>query len=607
MKNEIFYDIIDNEINKLKPTFKKNEHLQKQDENGQKSFLFLIWFLKRYLPNCEISELEKFITEGNDDSSCDLIFSNTDQEGKEIYYVVQAKWFSKKNINKSNELSKEIKSCLTDFRIILSGKKESEVNKNFNIQYEKFLKHKRKNGKVKFLFLALCNGDVNLKEHIDDFISNLISFDLLDFNSLKQQYIELEFKGIKTHNPIETPYIPKSEFELKFEKNQVIYVDKPFKSNIFIIKPSQIYLMFDKFGQSLFYKNIRNPLTSSHFNEEIKNTVKNNPINFWYFNNGITAITDRIDDFHSDSDIVTINGIQVINGAQTVYSIYDSYKYADDETRKKMDHNALITFRVLESGGDDFDLKVTRYTNSQNPISERDFHANDEIQLNIQKEFLKNTNVWYETRRGEFRKKIKGVSVITNETFGQLYLAYFINDPFNAKQNRKLIFVSNKIKNNGLYEIIFNNETKYDNMYVAYLLHLLIDRKRKAIKSIIDKIDTNNLKNNEQDYLKYDFIQYANFEILALFKILLLHTNENANSINGKLITYFENNTLDKVEKQYQYISDFILSDLEKRKKDDSKIVNSVLFKSKEYYKSLKKDSEHSLITNKNNTSKLKL
>ncbi len=272
-----------------------------------------------------------------------------------------------------------------------------------------------------------------------------------------------------------------------------------------------------------------------------------------------------------------------------------------------MDHNALITFRVLESGGDDFDLKVTRYTNSQNPISERDFHANDEIQLNIQKEFLKNTNVWYETRRGEFRKKIKGVSVITNETFGQLYLAYFINDPFNAKQNRKLIFVSNKIKNNGLYEIIFNNETKYDNMYVAYLLHLLIDRKRKAIKSIIDKIDTNNLKNNEQDYLKYDFIQYANFEILALFKILLLHTNENANSINGKLITYFENNTLDKVEKQYQYISDFILSDLEKRKKDDSKIVNSVLFKSKEYYKSLKKDSEHSLITNKNNTSKLKL
>lgn len=607
MKNEIFYDIIDNEIDKLKSSFKKNKHLQKQDENGKKSFLFLIWFLKRYLPNCEISELEKFVTEGNDDSSCDLIFSNTDQEGKEIYYVVQAKWFSKKNISKSNELNKEIKSCLSDFRIILSGKKGSIVNQNFNIQYDKFLKHKRKNGKVKFLFLALCNGEVNLKEHIDDFISNLISFDLLDFNSLKQQYIEIEYKGVKTHNPIETPYIPKSEFELKFEKNQIIYIDKPFKSNIFIIKPSQIYLMFDKYGQSLFYKNIRNPLISSTFNEEIKNTVKNNPINFWYFNNGITAITDKIDDFHDDSDIVTINGIQVINGAQTVYSIYDSYKYADDETRKRMDNNALITFRVLESGGDDFDLKVTRYTNSQNPISERDFHANDEIQSKIQNEFLKHSNVWYETRRGEFRKRIKGISVITNETFGQLYLAYYINDPFNAKQNRKLIFVSNKIRNNGLYEIIFNDETKYDNMYVAYLLHLLIDRNRKKIKSIIDKIDTNNLKDGEEGYLKYDFVQYANFEVLALFKILLIHVNENTNSINGKLISYFDKETLEKIETQYKYILDFILSDLTQRKKEDSKIVNSVIFKSKDYYKSLKKSFEQNFEIEKNKVSKFKL
>ena len=140
-----------------------------------------------------------------------------------------------------------------------------------------------------------------------------------------------------------------------------------------------------------------------------------------------------IRDSHKDSTKVKISGIQVINGAQTVYSIYQSYKFANDEIRAKMDQNALITLRIVESGGDDFDLKVTRYTNSQNPISERDFHSNDEVQKRIQNDFFKNTNVWYETRRGEFRKKIKGISVLTNELLGQLYLAYFINDPFNAK------------------------------------------------------------------------------------------------------------------------------------------------------------------------------
>jgi len=608
MRNEIFYDIIDTEINKLSVPFKNNPHLKKQDENGKKSFLFLLWFLNRYLPNCDLSELETFITEGNDDSSCDLIFTNKDQTGKEVFYVVQAKWFAKQNINKAKEITKEVKACLSDFRLILSGKKESEHNLQFNTQYQKFLTHKKNNGKIKFIFLALCNGEINIKEHIDDFISNLVSFELIDFYKLKEQYIEIEYKGVKTHNPIETPYIPKSEFELEFEKNQVIYIDKPFQSNIFIIKPKEIYLLFDKYGQSLFYKNIRNPLPSSLFNEEIRNTVTNNPINFWYFNNGITAITDKIDDFHKDSTKVKISGIQVINGAQTVYSIYESYKFANDEIRAKMDQNALITLRIVESGGADFDLKVTRYTNSQNPISERDFHSNDDVQKNIQNDFFKYTNVWYETRRGEFRKKIKGISILTNELLGQLYLAYFINDPFNAKQSKKLLFVSKNIKPNGLYETIFNSVTNYEDMILSYYLNLLVDRKRKSFKSKINAIDTTKLKEDDLKLLEFDFIQYSNFEIIALFKVLFYKANEhNQNSINGKVITYFEKNTLEIIDECYRYISNFILFDLKKRKELDSKIVNSVIFKSKEYYPSLRDNFFKKMETEKEFLLKLKL
>ena len=295
MINERFYDIIDKEIDDLIKVFKNNSHLKKQNENGKKSFAFLLWFLKKYLPNHQLTEFEDLITEGNDDSSSDLIFTNTDQSGEEIYYVVQAKWFAKNNINNSNGISKEIKACLSDFNLILSGKKEpSEVNLNFNNQYQKFLDHKKNNGKVKFIFLALCKGDVDLHDYIDDFVNALVSFDLIDFFKLKTQYIEIEYKGIKTHNPIETPYIPKAEFDLNFEKEQVIYVNTPYQSNIFLVKPEEIYNLFEKYGHSLFYKNIRNPLPNSYFNEEITNTIKNNPLHFWYFNNCITAITDKI-------------------------------------------------------------------------------------------------------------------------------------------------------------------------------------------------------------------------------------------------------------------------------------------------------------------------
>ncbi|ARV15369.1 AIPR family protein [Polaribacter sp. SA4-12] len=609
MKNEIFYDIIDQGIDELSDTFKKNEHLKKQDKNGKKSFSFLLWFLNRYLPNNDLSDFENLITEGNDDSSCDLIFTNKDQLGKEIYYVVQAKWFAKSNINKAKEITKEVKACLSDFRLILSGKKESEHNENFNVQYRKFIDHKKNNGKVKFVFLALCNGDIDINEHINDFKSPLVSFEFIDFFKLKQQFVEIEYKGVKTHNPIETPYIPKSEFNLEFEKEQVISIEKPHPSNIFLVKPKEIYNLFDKYGQSLFYKNIRNPLPNSMFNEGIKNTILTESVNFWYFNNGITAITDKIEYFHKDSTNVKIKGIQVINGAQTVFSIYEAYKNASDNEREKMDEYGLITLRTVTTGGDNFDLKVTRYTNSQNPISERDFHSNDEVQKRLQFDFLKHSNVWYETRRGEFRKKIKGISKLTNEALGQNYLAYFINDPFNAKQSKKLIFVSEKLKPNGLYELIFNKDTKYDDMLISYHLNLLVDRKRKAIKKEIDGIDTTvKLTSDQESTLEYDFIQYANFEIMALFKLLFYKTNEdNLKAINGKVISYFEKNTIEKIDKGYIFITKFILENLKERKKLNSKIVNSVIFKSKDFYPSMSKSFSEKLKIEKGIIVELKL
>jgi len=608
MKNEIFYDLIDNRINELSNIFKDNEHLKKQNEYGKKSFSFLFWFLERYLPKEELSVFENYITEGNDDSSCDIIFNNIDQNGNEIFYVVQAKWFSKKNINKSNEITKEIKACLTDFQLILSGKKSSKFNQNFNTQYINFLAHKRKNKAVKFIFLALCDGDVNINEYIDNFVNSLVSFELIDFYKLKEQFIEIEYKGVRTHNPIETPYIPKSEFELEFEEKQVIYIDRPFKSNIFLVRPIVIYQLFEKYGHSLFYKNIRNPLPNSHFNEEIKNTILNNSINFWYFNNGITAITDKISDFYPNSKNVSIKGIQVINGAQTVFSIYQAYKYATKDIRTKMNEEGLVTLRVVTTGGQDFDLKVTRFTNSQNPINERDFHSNDDVQKRLQLEFYKYTNIWYETRRGEFRKKPKEVTKLTNEILAQTYLAYYLNDPFNAKQSKKLIFIDPRVLSNGLYQKIFNDDTKYDDMLISYYLYLLIDRKRKAIKKQIDSIDTTQLTNKEEELLKYDFIQYANFELLALFKILFYNIHKsNLKEINGKIISYFEKGTIGTIGKSYEILKDYIKTDLLERKLKDSKIVNSVIFKSKEYYPSLKNKFEKELDENVAKYADLKL
>jgi len=177
---------------------------------------------------------------------------------------------------------------------------------------------------------------------------------------LKKHYVELEYKGIKTHNPIEEPYEPKEEIEFEIDKLNFINTKEPlpYKSYIFLVKPKMIFDLFEKYGFALFYKNIRNPLPSSLYNEDIVKTINEDPLNFWYFNNGITAITEKIQDFHKDAEKIKINGIQIINGAQTVFSIYSAYKNANDNKKDKMNNNALVTLRLSKSGGNNLSGKL---------------------------------------------------------------------------------------------------------------------------------------------------------------------------------------------------------------------------------------------------------
>jgi len=126
-----------------------------------------------------------------------------------------------------------------------------------------------------------------------------------------------------------------------------------------------------------------------------------------------------------------------------VYAIYSAYKNASEIQRKVMDQKSLITLRLLQSGGRDFDLQVTRYTNSQNPVSDRDFLANDEIQQRLQNESFE-TGIWYERRQGEFREKPENIMILPNIIFANSYLAYYLQDPVSVIKNNDYFQETNK-------------------------------------------------------------------------------------------------------------------------------------------------------------------
>jgi len=545
-----FYNVIDAELSGLLDKYKDDKFIKKHRNSihNQKSYALLIWFLEFY---GGISNYSSFITDGDNDSSCDIVFDKLSNHSDRIFYVVQSKWNNEANSEK--EASKdEILKALSDFETILRGEKHN-INDKLRVKLEELDNHLKSNGEVKFVFLTLSSYTGSADENIKAFINNdeKVKFEVIDIDRIKIDYIDRKYKKIEPLNPLENYQNPEeSLINIEIvQKNGTIIIEKPFEAYMFLLRPKSIYDLFEKYGFALFYKNVRNPLLQSQFNEEIERTAIENPAYFWYYNNGITAITYLLPKIGKKTENITLTGLQIINGAQTVYSIYRAYKNASPTKRSQMESESLVTLRLLKSGGKDFDLNVTRFTNSQNPVNDRDFCANDDIQIRLQNESYQ-TKFWYEKRRDEFREVPEGITEIPNFVFANVYLAYHLQDPVSVLQNyghrldtnKDLNFVSHKEHKNGLYEKVFNDRTKFDDMLCAFY--------------IFDAIDDTTPLSYE------DTFRTTLYHLLALFKVaftkyLTAKFSDKVN-VNKHVIKIYEKGEKETIIKTFKFINQFV-------------------------------------------------
>ena len=549
-----FYNIIDSELNDLLEKYKDDKFIQKHRNaiNNQKSYALLIWFLEFY---GKISSYTSFITDGDNDSSCDIVFDKINNYGDKVFYVVQSKWNNAGNSEKESDKD-EILKALSDFTTILRGEKDN-FNDKLKLKIEELDKHLKENGEVKFIFLTLSQYRGGADENIKAFINNdeKIKFEVIDINRIKLDYIDRKYKKIEPLNPLETYQNPEeSLIDIEIvQGNGRIEIQKPFEAYMFLLRPKSIYDLFEKYGFALFYKNVRNPLLQSEFNEEIEKTALENPAYFWYYNNGITAITYLLPKIGKKAEKLQLTGLQIINGAQTVYSIYRAYKNASPTKRIQMDSESLLTLRLLKSGGTDFDLNVTRYTNSQNPIYDRDFCANDDIQIKLQNDSYQ-TKFWYEKRRDEFREVPEGITEVPNYVFANAYLAYHLQDPVSVINNyrqyqetkKDLIFVSHKEHKDGLYEKLFNDKTLFEDMLCSFYIFYVID---------------------DTPFVYEDTFKTSLYHILALFKVAFIKYlqskfNKRIN-VNKHIISAYEKGEKDIILKAFKFINQFVDTQLE--------------------------------------------
>lgn len=168
--------------------------------------------------------------------------------------------------------------------------------------------------------------------------------------------------GTKILDLLRTAYrkanILPSDFELTFETD---FIEK---DNVYIgvLSGKELRRLYGIYGDSLFYENIRNFLTSrsrpdsgTAINEEIIKTVKDEPDQFLSRNNGIVFKAKEVKPINKKT--LRMQESSVVNGCQTTMCIVG---YAED------DEDVFVTAKVV---GTSQAWDVARAANLQNDVS----------------------------------------------------------------------------------------------------------------------------------------------------------------------------------------------------------------------------------------------
>ncbi|HEM7541998.1 TPA: AIPR family protein [Providencia rettgeri] len=165
--------------------------------------------------------------------------------------------------------------------------------------------------------------------------------------------------------------------------------EQPRKAVFGIANLADLIALHTTYDRKLYEKNIRYFIGEGRrgVNKAIKDTLLNEPENFIYLNNGITLIGHTVKlkgsiRGHSGSKHVAVDGLSVVNGAQTIASA--AQFMCENPTADISQAKVMVT--IINTGSDAFHKQVTKARNLQNPVDLANFAALDDTQERLRQE-----------------------------------------------------------------------------------------------------------------------------------------------------------------------------------------------------------------------------
>lgn len=243
--------------------------------------------------------------------------------------------------------------------------------------------------------------------------------------------------------------------------------------------------------ERLFSANVRGYLGSTRSQNNINNgiqaTVKTEPRQFWAYNNGITALVNGFD-YDADAGTVTLNGLAIVNGAQTTGSIGS----LDDSNVEQ----SRVMARFIKCEDQRTVQEIIRYNNRQNPTQASDFRSNDRVQSRLVREFEELGMVGYNGgRRGGAEDVIRrpGANQILATVAAQA-LAAFHGRPDVAYHQKGQIW-----EDDGVYSSVFPDRVSARHILLTCALLRAVEDKKVALS----EKPTDDLDESDRDLLEW--------------------------------------------------------------------------------------------------------
>lgn len=474
------------------------DYYAESDKSYSLAFLHLV--LTQLFEEINDEDVSDYITDGGDDGGFDAVYFDDE---KNVINIINTEYAMDIKSSNSNFSGKEIESIISTISRMNAGKlNRTEFNPQAWESIQKIIQ-------LHHDTTPLCNIYIctNKESPIKKVQNQLINF-TEQFGNFKCFFYGQNEIASKI---IQNKFKPKNQEIQLVNKEYFEHSSYNLKGIMATLSADQLLKLVmnenDEIDESVFNENVRVFMNlDNDINKNIYDySIKEDNYKFWYLNNGITIVCDEfIYSTFGNSPKINLMNYQIVNGGQTTHAIYKAYRSGNPNI-----NNLYIIARICSTKDDRTisDL-ISETTNSQTPVETRDLKSNEKIQIKLEEQFSI-LSYYYERKKNQYEDKPKDKR-LDAELLAQLFLAYYLDMPSEAKNDKRKIFSK-------YYSQIFNNDIDADKLLLPYLFY-------KPLKIMKDAIASDKRKRKHIDDNNF-YVSIATLHILNVIKYVIINEN----------------------------------------------------------------------------------